>query len=192
MTTVGCPPGSPSQCACYAQCAMLPPCFLPLPLSLSLSPLPPPSTLNRLPSTLRLPFPPSRSPTPHPTTCTLHLALALGCACTLVLAHSSLDKPSFFIACLILSTLTSSHRLATRRGPSRRSFLFPPHHSLRRIAHSLPALPSHHLAVTSIPPVFQGAFLLLLHLVLPRGAFRRWFALIFAPLPFFSPLSPLT
>lgn len=112
-----CPPGAPMHhalCALlHAPCSMLPPRSCP-----PVRPLGRPSFSS--------PALPSRLPAPHPTANHLHL-LALSLAPTLCFAHSSLDQPSFpIIRSLILSTLTSSHRLATRRGPSRRSFLPPP------------------------------------------------------------------
>lgn len=131
----------------------------------------------RLPS-LR---PPSRSPAPHPTTCTLHshlqLALALAWTCTL-LAHSSLDEPSFSSS-VVLSTLNF---FASPRDQKRSiTPLIPPHSrpSLRSISHGLHCLP---IIWQSPEPAVVGLFAA--SAPCSCGAFRRWFALIFAPFPF--------
>lgn len=155
---------------------MRPACSLhALPLVPPARPLEPPMP----PSSSSLALPPSRPPPNH-----LHLALALA-PCTG--AFIPLTKPSF-----PFPLQPSLLRIASRQEEVHHAAHspLPPHYSTPACAGSQPqpALLACHLAVVSFPSleVFSGCCTLFFS----RGAFRRWFALIFCP-PRFPPLSPL-
>lgn len=161
-----CPLGTPCACCLLLAMRHAPCAMLQCSCSLSVAPAAP-STLIE-PGCLPPLRPPSRLPAPHPTTCTLHLHLhshlpALAPAPRAI--HPS-TNPRFHHP-LILSTLTSSHRLATRRGPSRRSFLIPPplNPSLRSIVTACTASSSSGSDL-AFPRCRRSFPQLLLHLVL--------------------------